>query len=156
MKNTVFWDITTCSPLKANRHFGEIYRLHFQARIYRASFQLEIRWKADRFLRWHLARFMQSWRWIYFPPKRRFTFSGLHGVISQKIELFITIAVRTSNPTNYGMIPLCVCVCVCVCVWLILGRCQYLHQGWTNFISEGRGCKWYFVGPETRHHNILK
>jgi hypothetical protein len=28
------------------------------------------------------------------------TFNGLHGVISQKTELFITTAVRTSNPTN--------------------------------------------------------
>jgi hypothetical protein len=31
--------------------------------------------------------------------KRRLTFNGLHGVISQKIGLFITIAVRTLNPT---------------------------------------------------------
>jgi hypothetical protein len=35
---------------------------------------------------------------VYFPPKRRLTFNGLHGVISQKVVLFITIAVRTSNP----------------------------------------------------------
>jgi hypothetical protein len=28
------------------------------------------------------------WRRRYFPPKRRLNFSGLHGVISQKIELF--------------------------------------------------------------------
>jgi hypothetical protein len=27
-----------------------------------------------------------------YPPKRRLTFNGLHGVISQKIELFITTA----------------------------------------------------------------
>jgi hypothetical protein len=27
-------------------------------------------------------------------------FNGLHGVISQKLELFITAAVRTSNPTS--------------------------------------------------------
>jgi hypothetical protein len=33
-------------------------------------------------------------------PKRWLTSSGLHGVISQKIELFITTAVRTSNPTH--------------------------------------------------------
>jgi hypothetical protein len=26
------------------------------------------------------------------------TFNGLHGIISQKIELFISTAVRTSNP----------------------------------------------------------
>jgi hypothetical protein len=31
------------------------------------------------------------------PPKRRFTFNRLHNVVSQKIELFITTAVRTSN-----------------------------------------------------------
>jgi hypothetical protein len=28
------------------------------------------------------------------------TFNGLHGVISQKIVLFITTAVRTSNPES--------------------------------------------------------
>jgi hypothetical protein len=36
------------------------------------------------------------------PPKRRLTFNGLHGVISHKIELFITTAVRTSNPIGHG------------------------------------------------------
>jgi hypothetical protein len=34
----------------------------------------------------------------YFPPKRRLTFNGPHGVISQKIEFFLTTAGRTSNP----------------------------------------------------------
>jgi hypothetical protein len=29
------------------------------------------------------------------------TFNGIHGLISQKIKLFITTAVRTSNPTLY-------------------------------------------------------
>jgi hypothetical protein len=33
-------------------------------------------------------------------PKRRLIFDGLHGVIFQKIELFLTAAVRTSNPTG--------------------------------------------------------
>jgi hypothetical protein len=33
------------------------------------------------------------------PPKRRLTFAGPHGVISQKIEVMITIAVRTLNST---------------------------------------------------------
>jgi hypothetical protein len=32
-------------------------------------------------------------------PKRRLTLNGLHDVIPQKIVLFITTAVRTSNPT---------------------------------------------------------
>jgi hypothetical protein len=34
-------------------------------------------------------------------PKRRSTLNGVHGVISQKMELFITTAVRTSIPTLY-------------------------------------------------------
>jgi hypothetical protein len=39
------------------------------------------------------------WRWRrHVPPKRRLTFNGLHSVISQKVELFITTAVRTSDP----------------------------------------------------------
>jgi hypothetical protein len=32
------------------------------------------------------------------------TFNGLHGVISQKIVLFITPAVRTSNPTQFKVV----------------------------------------------------
>jgi hypothetical protein len=31
--------------------------------------------------------------------KHRLTFSGLHGVISQKVVVFISPAMRTSNPT---------------------------------------------------------
>jgi hypothetical protein len=54
-----------------------------------------------------LGLFFRPWRLRrYVPPKRRLTFNGLHDVISQKVVLFITTAVRTSNPTwkcpNYG------------------------------------------------------
>jgi hypothetical protein len=51
---------------------------------------------------WFLARLiLLPWRWRrYVPPKRRLTFNGLHCVISQKIALFITTTVRTSNPTS--------------------------------------------------------
>jgi hypothetical protein len=34
----------------------------------------------------------------HIPPKRRLIFNGLHGVISQKTEPFITTAVRASDP----------------------------------------------------------
>jgi hypothetical protein len=73
MKSTIFWDIT---PLKVNRRFGGINRLHLQGRrISRARNHREIRWKC-------------------------LNFNGLHGVISQKAgELRITTGVRTSNPT---------------------------------------------------------
>jgi hypothetical protein len=36
---------------------------------------------------------------VYVPPKRRLKPNELHGVISQKMILFITTAVKTSNPT---------------------------------------------------------
>jgi hypothetical protein len=32
LKSTTFWDITPCSPLKVNRHFGGTCRLHHQGR----------------------------------------------------------------------------------------------------------------------------
>jgi hypothetical protein len=86
-QSTIFWDITTCSPLWDNRRFGGTYRLYLQ----------------DRHLlsRWFLARLIfRPWKWRrYISPKRRLTLSGLHGVISKKNVLFITTAVRTSNPT---------------------------------------------------------
>jgi hypothetical protein len=40
----------------------------------------------------------------HFPLKRRLTFNGLHGVIYQKMVLFITTAVRTSNATEAIML----------------------------------------------------
>jgi hypothetical protein len=72
IKSTIFWGITPCSPLKVNRRFGGTYRLHLQSR---------------------------RTRWKRYSPKRRMTFNGLHGVISQKIVFFITTAERTSDPT---------------------------------------------------------
>jgi hypothetical protein len=32
VKNIIFWDITTCSPLKFKRRFGRTHRLHLQGR----------------------------------------------------------------------------------------------------------------------------
>jgi hypothetical protein len=67
MKSSVFWDITPCSPLSVNR-----------------------RWllSASRcFIAWLIRR---PWRWRqHVPSKRWLTFNGLHGVISQMIELFL-------------------------------------------------------------------
>jgi hypothetical protein len=46
--------------------------------------------------------FLRPWRWgWYVPPKHQLTLNGLHGVISQKMVLFITTAVKTSNPTEW-------------------------------------------------------
>jgi hypothetical protein len=73
----LFWDSTPCSPLKVGTLLVTLSA-------------------------WFLARLIRrQWRWkrrIY--PKHRLTFNILHGVTSQKTELFITTAVRTSNPTS--------------------------------------------------------
>jgi hypothetical protein len=42
---------------------------------------------------------LRPWRWRqHVPPKYRLNFKGLHRIKSQTIELFITTAVRTSDP----------------------------------------------------------
>jgi hypothetical protein len=45
---------------------------------------------------------IRKWR-RFVIPIHRLAFNGLHGVISQKTELFITTAVRTSNPARKNM-----------------------------------------------------
>jgi hypothetical protein len=47
------------------------------------------------FLAWLILRLWRRGRHI--PPKNWLTFNGLHGVISQKIQLFVTTATRTSD-----------------------------------------------------------
>jgi hypothetical protein len=81
LKSIIFWDMTPCSPLSFNRRSGETYRLHLQGR------------------RKGSANHEQADGKRYVPPKRRLKLNGLHGVISQKMILFITTAVKTSNPT---------------------------------------------------------
>jgi hypothetical protein len=76
IKTSIFWDITPCSPFKVNRHIGGIFRLHLQERrISEAKNQPE-------------AGSKQSSGGDMFLQKLWLTFNGLHGVISQKIELF--------------------------------------------------------------------
>jgi hypothetical protein len=79
LKIPIFWDIMPCSPSKVNVGFRGIFRLYLQdRRTSQARNQRESRRQAER----------------------RLIFNGLHGVVSQKNEVFITTAVRTSNPTK--------------------------------------------------------
>jgi hypothetical protein len=87
MTSSIFWDTTPCGPLKVNRRFV------------RNEFLLELCYLP------HAGFFLgyRSWRQRqHIPPKRRLNINGLHGVILKKIELSITTAVRTSNPTPYN------------------------------------------------------
>jgi hypothetical protein len=88
--STTFWDITPHSPLKANRRFGAIYRLHLQGRrISRAIYQRKSS-ACNLLSRWYLDLLnIRLWRWRrYVPTKRRLTFNRLYGVISQTTVLF--------------------------------------------------------------------
>jgi hypothetical protein len=88
-----FWNIMRCSLLKVNRRFGGTYRLHLQGR--------KISWARNQRATYFHADFLLL---LFFNPeyaddissKRRLTFRRLHGIISQKIVLVITTAVRTS------------------------------------------------------------
>jgi hypothetical protein len=49
VKNFIFWDITSCSPLKVNRCFGGTCCLHLQdRRINQARNLLEVRWQSEQ------------------------------------------------------------------------------------------------------------
>jgi hypothetical protein len=78
--------------------------------ISRARNQRERRWQPESLLwdpachllsRWFLAQLiLRPWSLRrHASPKRRSTFNGLYGFISQKTEFLITTAVRISNPT---------------------------------------------------------
>jgi hypothetical protein len=76
-----------CSPLKFNRRFGRIYRLHLQGR------RISTAWK-----RFRARLILRPWRWRrYVLPKRLLTLNGRHGVISQKIAPFRTFLVPTAR-----------------------------------------------------------
>jgi hypothetical protein len=72
MKSIIFWDMTPCSPLSFNRRFC-----------------------------FPPACSLICWTYFFDPEDGgdMLKLNGLHGVISQKMILFITTAVKTSNPT---------------------------------------------------------
>jgi hypothetical protein len=70
--------MTPCSPLSCTRRFGGTYHLHLQGRRISSA-------PACSLVCW---------------TNRRVQLNGLHGVISQKMILFMTTAVKPSNHTK--------------------------------------------------------
>jgi hypothetical protein len=71
MKSIIFLDMAPCRLLSFNWCFGGTYRP-----LLACWFLLNL--------------FLRPWRWRrYVPPKRRLKLDGLHGVISQKMILFV-------------------------------------------------------------------
>jgi hypothetical protein len=86
---------------------------------------------------------LQPWRWKqHFPPKGRSTSNGQQSVISQNKEIFITICVRTSNPTSQ-------------CWWISYAPCRltyFTDVAWVHEIHfwRGSGSEWVESTPVTR------
>jgi hypothetical protein len=80
-----------CNSLKVKLYFAVTSRFHLQSQSYKpvliAAFLLVL-------------FFDTEYREDYFLLKRRMIFNGLHNVIYQKMEFFITTAVRTLNSTH--------------------------------------------------------
>jgi hypothetical protein len=131
LKSIIFCDMTPCSLSSFNRRVGETYRLHLQGRRNKFSKNQH----ASHLLPcWFLLNlFLRPWRWRrYVPPKRRLKLDGLH-VISQKMILFITTAVKTSNPTIVTMfLSLCRCYSYDGGYWH-----DRRHLAWTSTILKG-------------------
>jgi hypothetical protein len=82
LNTSIFWDITPCSPLKVNRRFVGTCRKQISGCHLISRFLSQL--------------ILLPWRWRrHIPPKLRLTFTVLHGIISQRIEHFITTGVKT-------------------------------------------------------------
>jgi hypothetical protein len=88
MTSSIFWDIRPCSPTEVNWRFERIYFLRLQGpEVCHAKRPA-----------WSRLLVLILWEWRrYDSPKRRLTFTGLRGAISQKTELFTATADGTSN-----------------------------------------------------------
>jgi hypothetical protein len=95
------WDITLCIPLKStdvsDEHIASIFRVEYAKQEIRIKAGVKQSFHAS-FFAWLILR---PWirRW-YAPLKRPVDLQRNTRFISQKIELFITIGVRTSNPAH--------------------------------------------------------
>jgi hypothetical protein len=132
LKSCFFWDITLCSPLKVSRYFGGTFpssRLKSKPRqpLFTAYFMLI-----------SCLALLSTWRWRWHARlKSWLTLIELHSIISQKTELFISTAVRTSNPTVDNVTK----VNNCINVPLSQTFRSYIHKIFlfmAIFITNGR------------------
>jgi hypothetical protein len=94
MMISIFWDITPCSPFENQPTFRSNMSSPSSGSKSNPNSYLLSRW----LLAWFILR-PAGWR-RNVPPKRRLTFNGLHGVISQKIELSFRF-IFTSSTRNF-------------------------------------------------------
>jgi hypothetical protein len=94
LKSSILRDITPRSRLKVNRRYSGTCRLHLQGRrISHASNQHEAVFSRYFMLASCLAYILTLKMGRHFLPKRRLTFNGPHGVISQKIVVLFNFLI---------------------------------------------------------------
>jgi hypothetical protein len=74
----IFWNITSCSPLKVNGSFGGICRLHPQGRISQARNQRESRWKTEKILQILFISKIEYFWAMFFPQSKQIVSLLLH------------------------------------------------------------------------------
>jgi hypothetical protein len=88
-----FWNVTPCSPSNVSGRFGGICRVHLQdwtVKQARNQHEKGRAMVAIFFIRISCWLTLKLWKWmLHVSQKRRLAFSGLHGVISHKTQLFI-------------------------------------------------------------------
>jgi hypothetical protein len=109
LKNSIFWDVTPCSLLKANRRFGGTYSWKRSIKVIRISDISDCN-SAFTLVPCSAYSTLKMKAMIY--SETSVVLNGLYGVIPQMIVVFITTAVRTLNPTYFILFRLCVCLYV--------------------------------------------
>jgi hypothetical protein len=100
--------VTPCSPSEVNGLSGGTYRLHLHGwRVSQTSNQ-----QYDGLLDYKSTLQPRWWKQDI-PPKRRLTFNGMHLIISQNIELFVTTAVSALSIAISGQRQMLLWHCNC-------------------------------------------
>jgi hypothetical protein len=113
----VFWDITQCSPLRANGHFDGIYRLYFQSRrINQARNQREAGSKQSYYREHGADMFLRNVGWLstdytmLHPRRQNSSYITLLTPLSERSESCVCLTIRR---------PACVTECLVkvTCTW---------------------------------------
>jgi hypothetical protein len=164
MMTSVFWNITQYNPLKFNGGFGGTYRLRLQNEmISTAPLPPDLTFVACLDHSWTIE--MET-----ICPKRRFTWTRLHGVIYKKAELYVVILFlchpqfdsKVSNLiklSSDGIIDKIDCMCSCSYYKLYnkwLGNVIRQHKEKLLFNqSIFLRCYLFFTGTSFGPHGII-
>lgn len=122
MRSALFWDVSQRIVVISYPHFGTTYLSHF------IGFHLE---------------FLDPWRWNrQVVPKRRYVFTTIRCVTSQKSADLIYLAAKAWNYANFARI--------CKIKKYVKIFNSFESVGWEQSQEGRRGCGWRLSGKRTR------